>query len=175
MEKEIKLPKSHSEISIETFEKIIDIQTKEYDSEINRCIELVSVMTGLSIDEIEEMDFEELKTLVDEVNQINVINNGSEILTSINIDGVEYGRKETKSFTVKETILFQNIFSKKEVGYLTEIAAVLYHPVIDGEIKTDYSPTAIKERKDKFKDLTMDIISPLLNKLTEFLISKNAK
>lgn len=175
MEKEINLPKSHSEISITTFEKIIDIQTKQYESEINRCIDLASLMTGLSTDEIESMDFEDLKELLNEINSINSLSYGDNLSTKIIVDGVEYARRETKSFTVKETIMFQNIFSEKKEGYLNEIAAVLFHPFIDGEIKFDYSEKAIKERKEKFNSLTMEIVSPLLTKLTDFLISKNAK
>lgn len=173
MEQEINLPKSHSEISIETFEKIIDIQTKEYELEIERYIELASIISGLSIDEIEEMDFEDLKQIIASINEIDMANNNA--VDKITVNDIEYGRKQTKSFSVKETIMLQSIFSKKEVGYLIEIAAVLFHPVIDGEIKTDYSQVAIKERKDKFKDLTMDILSPYLYKLIEFLLSKNAK
>lgn len=173
MEKEIKLPKSHSEISIETFEKIIDIQTKQYESEIERYVELASLITGLSIDEVEELDFDELKVIINHINQIDV--KDGELQEKIIVDGNEFGRKQTKSFTVKETILIQSIFSKKKAGYLNEIAAILFHPFVDGEIKIDYSEKAIEERKLKFKDLTMEIISPYLNKLVEFLISKNAK
>lgn len=171
----IQIPISHSEITNEKFERIIDIYTKEFDSELDRYVSLASVITGLSIDEIEDLDFEQLNDIIFKINQIDILNYESELKEKITIDGVEYGKKSSASFTVKETILLQQIFIKKEIGYLNEILAVIYHPILDGQVKFDYSDKAIAERKDKFKDLTIDIVSPLLKKLTEFLILKNVK
>jgi hypothetical protein len=170
------IEKNYKEIKIEKFEKILNTFLKKYDNELERYIDIASIITNLSIDEIESLDLEELKDIIKDYNSIDVFAwNEDEVIQDFMVDGEKYGRKNTKTFSVKETILFQKLFADKKDGFLIEMVSILFHPIVDGEVKLDYSKESIDSRKEKFKDLNMDIVAPYINKLVSFLQNKNVK
>jgi len=176
-DKQVFIPTSHTQIKLEQFERVIKIFSTEYDFPLQKNIDLAVTLTNLSEDEVEDLEFDDFKTIIQQINEIDVLSFGDVIEPTITIDGVEYGTKITEGeykFTIKETLLLQNLFTKKEDGYLSEVCAIIYHPIVDGKIAFDYSEIAINKRKDIFKDLTINIVGPFLTKLTEFLIAKNA-
>jgi len=171
--KKVIVPKSHREISIPQFEKVMEIYLNNFEFEIERHIQLTEVLTSLTRDEIEEMDLGDLKKLIEQINKIDVTTNSDKIVGEITVSDILFGASTKKEFSVKETMLLQKIFIAKKPGYLSELAAVFYHPIIEGEIKKDYSVEAIQSRKELFANLNMEIIFPLVTKLTKFLTLKN--
>jgi hypothetical protein len=167
----IDIVESQSEINLTQFEKLIELYAKEFDSNIEQSIELLKVVSQLTQDEIESLFISDLNLIMNEVNSINFLDFASAETDTIEINGEIFKSKNQASnykFSVKETMLFQNIFIKKEEGYICEILAIIFHPVIDGEIKYDYSIEGIKTRKDKFKTISIDIVGPFINALNSF-------
>lgn len=176
-DKVITIPSNHKEINVSTFENVINLFKKDYDLEILRNIDLIVALTNLSTEEIEQLDLDLFNEIIDRINEIDVLQFGKNYIPEITVGDEVFGTKAANDdykFNVKETLLLQSLLTKEEEGYLSEICAIIYHPVIDGEIKRDYSDESIKARKDKFKDLTIDIVGPYLTKLNDFLNKKNA-
>lgn len=179
-DKQVIIPTSHTQIKLNSFEKLIHLYSNEasdVETVLQKNIELLVTLSNLTEAEVEELDYADFKSLIQLCNNIDVLSYGDNIIEEFEIDGIKYASRVSEGeykFSVKETLLLQNIFTKKETGYLAEIAAVIYHPIIDGQITFDYSVQSIAQRKAIFNDLTIDVIGPFINKLTEFLISKNA-
>jgi hypothetical protein len=174
--KMVSIPSSHNEITMDVLEKVIEIYSKDYTLPIQRNIDLLVALTTLTEEEVEELDLDTFKMLNREINDMDLLGYGETFIPELNIDGELFGSKVIDNdykFNVKETLLLQELFSSKKSGYLSGICAVVYHPIIDGEIKKDYSPEAIKDRTTKFNKLTIDVVGPFLNKLTTFLLKKN--
>lgn len=176
--KTITLPTTHKEIKLSTLEKVINVYSSEYENELFRNIDLISAYTALPLEEVEEMEIETLKQIIDAINNVDILGFDVNIKDKITINNIEYGCRVSKDneykFTVKETILFQKLFKNKEENYLAKVLAIVYHPIVDGNIQYDYSEDTINKKSLEFADLSIEHIGPFLNKLTEFFIKINA-
>jgi len=174
-EKVITIPSSHKEIKLIQFENLVNIFKKDYQLELLKNIDLVATITNLSVDEVEQLDLDTFNEIIDRINSIDIMDFGKNYMPEINVNGELFGTKaadDDYKFTVKETLSLQALLVDEREGYISEICAIIYHPIVDGVIKKDYSEKAINERKEKFKDLTIDIVGPYLTKLNQFLDKK---
>jgi len=179
MEKEIKLVTDINELSINEFEKLINIFSKQYETKIEEYVDIISVISNLDIDEIENLDIDEFKKLVTIANDIQIQNLNAELISEINIDGVTYKtnvKDNTYKFTVKEITLLQVLLVNQPSNYLADLIAIVFREIdSDGNLINDLSPEAIERRKEKLSTLKMKIIGPYFMSLTNFFLNKDVK
>jgi len=163
------------EVTLSTFDKLINIYSKSYPALLFRNIDLVSAIYNITVEEIENLPISQFKDMVEVASNID-ISLGKDLTKTITVDGVEYGTRaySTNNFTfnVKEVVLLQELFIAKKDSYLAEIAAVLYHPIVDGKLVLNYDEKAILERKFKFLNLPVTAIDGYLSLLTDFIKDK---
>jgi len=171
MEKDLK------KFNINKFQKLVNIYVRHFDFELERQISIISIFTEKSVEEIEELELDEFKKLSSEINDLSFDKFSTEFENEIKINEKIYGSQiKDNSYKpkVKEVYLVNKYINENIDDYLKYIAAIIFQPVIDGELKKDYSTEAIKERADLFdKEITFDTLSPYLNSLSINLMAKN--
>jgi hypothetical protein len=174
--KTIEITSSMDDLTISQFEKLIEIDNKNYDNSIDANIDLLSVISNFTKEEIEEMDINEFKKVINIVEKIDYKNFSKKFINEFEVDGVKFKTKATKkefNFSVKEVMLLKNLVINKESNYLSELIAILFRNVDDnGELINDLSTEAIQERKEKIGDIKMKIVGPYLVALTEFFLKQ---
>jgi hypothetical protein len=174
--KQVEIITSLNELTISQFERIIELNGKQYNTNIESYVDLIEVLTNLSKDEIEVLDINEFKKIVDVIKNIDYKNFDDKFINQIEIDGVKYKTKSNGSeynFSVKEVIILRELIAKDSNHFLQEMIAVLFKNIdSEGNIINDLSPEAIQERKNKIGDIKMEIAGPYLTALSKSLISK---
>jgi len=172
MEKDLK------NFTINKFQKLVNIYVKNFDLEFERQIELISLFTEKSIEEVEELELDDFKALSLELNNISFDSFSTEFKNEIIINGktfISNIQDNQYKAKVKEVYLVNKYINENLDSYLKYIAAIIFLPIDEnGKIIKDYSTEGINERAELFdKELIIDIISPYLNSLSINLIAKN--
>lgn len=174
--KQVEIITSLNDLTISQFEKIIELNEKQYNSSIESYVELMTVLTNLSIDEIESLDINEFKKIVNTIKDIDYKTFDDRFINQIEIDGVIYKTKSNGTdykFSVKEVVLLRELIAKDAYHFLQEMIAILFKNVdADGNIINDLTPQAIQERKDKIGDIKMEIAGPYLTALSKSIIKE---
>ena len=113
--KEFSLPEKWNEITVETYQKITDIDTELRGVFLS--IELVSIVTGLSRDLIDDLDIEDFNLILD---TMNFLNRDVPKLPkkSVKIDGDTYHiKKDFNKFKVGEIASIDMILSEAEGNF----------------------------------------------------------
>lgn len=164
--KQIEIIERLSETKINKFELILLNYYNEFDNEIDRFVNVLSLASNLSIDEVEELDLDLFKDLVTSLN-INDLDESQELpTTDFVFDGITYNRvkniNEVK-LTVKEMRLLQNAISLNKNKFVGILASIIYIPT--GENLTEES---ISKRKEILENnMSMDYIIPFLIKVKD--------
>lgn len=172
--KKVEIITSLNDLTISQFEQLVELNEKEYNTNIESYIDLIAILSNLSIDEIESLDIDEFKKIVDIIKDIDYKTFDEKFINEIEIDGVLYKTKSNGTeynFSVKEVVLLRELIAKDANHFLQEMIAILFKNVdADGNIINDLTPQAIQERKNKIGDIKMDIAGPYLTALSKSLI-----
>jgi hypothetical protein len=172
--KQVEIITSLNDLTISQFEHLVELNNKEYNTNIESYIDLIAILSNLSIDEIESLDIDEFKKIVDVIKDIDYKTFDDKFINQIEIDGVLYKTKSNGTeynFSVKEVVLLRELIEKDANHFLQEMIAILFKNVdADGNIISDLTPQAIQERKNKIGDIKMDIAGPYLTALSKSLI-----
>jgi hypothetical protein len=166
--KEYELRNTISEITIEEFECIMLILSKENENIFTKWMEIVSII-GLDQDVIDNIDVDSFLELTTQF-EFNKID--GEIQKEIEIDGVIYSCYSGDTFKLKMKDLkkIEDII-KKNVYYFSTLCAFLY-------TRKDFSETENLEKehilykKEFFKNQKVELLIPILNVINESLIKK---
>ena len=160
------------DISLDKFKKYQSIATEYKDkNDIDTYIQLVHILTDKSIEEVEEMELDEFKDIVQSIDISEENTTNLPFITKIEIDGKTYIStiKESFNYNVKQISLLTTIVKNNPTNYVTDLAAIVFKPVDDnGNILNDYTEAGINERKKLFNhNVTMNVIVPYLNLLVK--------
>jgi hypothetical protein len=176
--KTIKINEKHIEVATTiddlTLPKLINyIKVNEQTEGLDNTINLLASTTSLSVDEIEDLDIEDFKTLAKSVN----IDEGLDVpyVKTITIDGVDYHSKanienNTFAFTIKETKILKEILEKYKLDYVYYLAPLIFRA--DGET---LSIENIISKVDSFKNIKLSILVPYILYLTKIIENENGK
>jgi hypothetical protein len=171
MEKDLK------KFNIDKFQKLVNIYINEFEFELERQIELISLFTDLSTTEVEEMEFNVFRDYFNEIQKISFDTNTEITTSSITIDGVIYSAEFNGKYKpkVKEMFMINKYINKHKNSYIKYVAAIIFQPINEsGNIIKDYSETGIERRAEIFNtELTIATIQPFLNILSINLMEKN--
>jgi len=157
--KEYKLPESLKDINLEKYLGLVKIINKEYDNEMFKTIEILSVLTEIPVDDIK---YNEISMFIDIQRKLTFLQElpNNDVPESFKIDGVEY--KTIKNPSEVKTGEFIDLHAltkdeKKLYDNLPMILAIFYRPVVDGKRVDDYATADTEKRKELFlKKLTTD-------------------
>ena len=142
------IPDSWSEISIGTYQEIINITTK---SDIVRLKEVIYILTDMDIDKI---PVSEVSVITSHLNWMQTLPDEKQLKKVISIDGVEYGLIEKfESITLGEWIDLEE-YGKDRSNNLHKIFAILYRPIVNGTIEP-YNADTLNDRAAIFEDKLM--------------------
>jgi hypothetical protein len=171
MEKDLK------KFTINKFQKLLNIYVNSFEFEFERQIHLLSLFTEKTIDEVEELELDEFKELSSQINKLQFdsfstdFKNEIKINDKVFVSDIQDNKYKAK---VKEVYLVNKYVNENLDDYLKYIAAIIFKPVVDGNVIKDYSTEGIQERAELFdKEITIDTLSPYLNSLSINLIAKN--
>ena len=124
--------KSWKDINLKQYKKILDITKRELDSDLEKNIAVLSVLTSIPEDKIYDMNLQEVQ---DGLRQISWLteekykyNPNLRNLKKIVIDGEEYEIKPNiNNFTVAQYLDFQHFWEKRE-EYMGNLLAVFIVP-----------------------------------------------
>ena len=164
--RDVEIKTSLSEISLSEFEQCMLIYTKEYKYAIDQYIEIIQVLSDLTVDEIESFEINEFEKLINEI-ELNDFNSYVDVFKNEFIhQGITYKTKATDTtfkFSVKEMFVIQDKLKSKSVDYVSTVAAILFNDV------TVITTEGIKTKQEIFKDvMTMDYIAPYLIQLGQY-------
>lgn len=175
--KEVIITTDLTQLSISEFENAVSIFNKEYSTSIERYIDLIEVMTNLSISEIEDLDIFDFKKIIDVIETIKFHDFEKKFINEIQIGGVTYKSKSTDSeykFSVKEMFIINDVIVKNPENYLLDLISIIFKEVdAEGKIVGNLEPESIAKRKEIFKDIKMDIVGPYLISLSEYFLSNS--
>ncbi len=168
--KSIEILTELSEINISQFEKVMDIYKKKYDTEYERDIDIITILSELSVDEIESLDLDIFDSINKTINIQNfeILNTNSKIINEINVNGITYKSRAIDNkfiFSVKEFLSIKNKLKESIDTVVLDVALIVFKP-INSDINID------TVREDFKSGITMDIMSPYLMILSDYLDSK---
>jgi len=172
--KDVQIKTSLDEVTIKNFEDLLTVSTSEnYEDEIERRIDLIHMLTNLSIDDIENLDLEDFKKINSDVFMLG-LEDGSTKKDIFEFEGKVYKTRnpiETFKLNIREIMLLKNQVKKGTVSYLSKLAAIIYSEVLeDGTLNKDGSPEVIDKKADIFGDnMTMNYISEYLLSISKYL------
>ena len=163
---------SMSELSVSDLEKCIkNFNAKEKDN-IERYIDLLTILTPMSTEEVEDLDIDDFKILAELIDVSDFDIKSKVFINKIEVDGIKYMTKSdgtSYSFNVKEVFSIQKYLKNEE--YILYFAAIIFRPVDEnGKISNDFSNEEIMSRKELFKNINVDVVLPYLMSLSKFII-----
>lgn len=176
MIKKVNVVSDINELSITDFERLVYIFNKTYESKIEQYVDIIEVISSLNKDEIENMDINEFKKLIEISEKIKTQDLTKTKRNKLIVDGITYKTNYTNGeykFTVKEITLIQKAIANNPNQYLAEFIAIVFKNVDEnGNTINDLSSEAIANRKEKLKNIKMKLIGPYFNSLTKFLFKE---
>jgi hypothetical protein len=181
-EKEVFIKDSLQNVTIADFEKLLTItNVNKYEDEIDKQVEILSVLTNLNIDELESLELADFLELNNYINKLNLndfnLNENQGINDFIFINKIYRAKSLPKDFklNVKEMKIIKNEVKISELGYLSKLAAIIYRDVLnDDSLDNDLTDETILYKSNIFKDnMTMDFIAPYLLTITDYLLEND--
>lgn len=177
--KKIVLNSNVKDITIDNLNKIMSLNTKIYQDDVDKIFDIISILYNLTKDEIEDLDYEVYLKLT---KSINTINDYSDVDTlsfenTFTFDGVTYKTNavnDTYKFKLREVLKLEEVMKEKPNDYISTLAGILYIEVDeDGNFIGDSKPSSISKRAKIFEEhMTVNYIMFYLTKLTEYLQKK---
>lgn len=150
--KKYDLPKSWSDIPVNTYLELVKIIDKEFENEMAKTVNILSVLTGIPVDVINKNELSYFIEIQRKLSYLNVMP-GKEMVKRFVIDGITYETVfNPNEITTGEFIDLNGLTSDNDKIYenIPTLLAVFYRPVIDGKRTKDYSIIDVEERKKIF-------------------------
>lgn len=167
--------KNTNTLKIKEFKQFYSIiNTTQIDDIDNQLLQM-SIITGLSIDELENLDLDEYKAIGQKAYETFNVDLNTSLIKSIMIDGQEYGVSLKDNGDAKITLKdIQTIKAKVDVtdelnfiNNLDLFAAILFKPIINGKVIDDDS---LIERAQIFNEnMNIEVVYPYMLKVVEKL------
>jgi hypothetical protein len=159
---------SIEEITIREMKRCEELLSGDTDN-INNNVEVLSLLTNLSIEEIEDLQMSELNEIIELIAKQEFTSEGISFKNRFEIDGITYMNKSTEgniNFTVKEIFTLKEHYKCNKINSMSDVAAILFREMdTDGNISRDLSYEAVDKRKELFIDMTIDIILPYITEI----------
>ena len=144
------IPENWSDVNLDLLMKISDLEKLNFDSHYERSLFVVSVMTGMTKDQLEELPLIDFNFLVNEFSWITNMPD-SKLDSEINIDGVVYVPVKLEKITTGEMISLEVLQKDNATSNIPKIAAVLIRPLKDGRIEKLRDLEDINNRAEIFR------------------------
>jgi len=160
------LPRSWNDVTVEQFRELKSLDNEDFDSLFSRELEYVSILTDTDIEELEDMDIDELTTVISELKFIkkSPTNQFKRELTY-------YKYKGCDSLTLGEFIDLEHYFANDYIINLPTICAILYRKhtinIWDVEVVEPYKFNPL-DRVDKFNELPISHVYGITNDYLKF-------
>lgn len=108
--------KSFKDINLKDYKKIVEINTRELDSDLEKDIAVLAVLCDCSEDDIYNMPLMELKSLLKQMEWVKEYKYtpANKLPNKLKIDGIEYTiNPDLNKFTVAQYMDFQNFWDKR--------------------------------------------------------------
>ena len=155
---EVKL--SDEIITIKKFYEIAKNKKNGYNDLDSRIL-FLSIVTGYSVDYLENLEINKLKKLAKKVSKISLGVNPKKFISSFTLDGVEYCAKKNENntpiLTVNHGVALKKYINCKEEMTLNKFAAIFYL-----EYGGDLSDESIEKRAKIFENLPIIYVVPFL-------------
>ena len=122
--------KSFKDINLKDYKKIVEISTRELDSDLEKDIAVLAVLCDCNEDDIYNMPLNELKSLLNQIEWVTGYNYtpANKLPNKLKIDGIEYTiNPDINKFTVAQYMDFQNFWDKRN-EYMGNLLAVFIIP-----------------------------------------------
>lgn len=108
--------KSYKDVNLKEYKKIVEINNRELDSNIEKDIAVLSVLLGVEESEVYNLPIVELRSLLEQIKWVYdyAFKPTGKLANKIKIDGEEYiVNPDLNSFTVSQYMDFQNFWDKR--------------------------------------------------------------
>lgn len=108
--------KSFKDINLKEYKKIVEINNRELDSNLEKDIAVLSVLLGVEESEVYNLSIVELRSLIEQINWVYQYDfkPTGKLVNKLKIDGIEYTvNPDINSFTVSQYMDFQNFWDKR--------------------------------------------------------------
>ena len=151
------IPENYSELSLGRFMKVSEINQADYKSPTQWTVELVATLIGCPADNLYELPFGDLNSLLEEFKWITTMPDKKKV-KDIVIDDVKYVVKPNTQLTTGEWISIESFLTddmKNEKNFHL-VLAIMLRPEVDGKIKPlENIFDEIVERANIFKEKLM--------------------
>ena len=168
--KEFEAKNQPSEILISDFEKISTILNDISRDEIDKYIEIFSIL-GIPEEIIDNMDYDEFVAVIKTMQDNFVID--SSFKKEFEINGYTYRAYDGDEFKlkVKEMSLIETYVKKNETKFIGEMMAIIFKRT-DLSKTEHFEPAHIKHKADLFREyLSAEIALPYVGLLSQKLLS----
>lgn len=148
------------DITIDNYEKYLLLLSDETKDGLEKKIYAISLFSNLSIEDVGDMDIKDFKKLTKKLESINFYS--KKIKPEITIDGVTYKSLSTSNevkLNVKESFMIKETLENGVFPSPSHLMAILYRPTNNLD---DYSIEGINQRKELFKNVSVEYILPYL-------------
>lgn len=160
-----------SELTLDQFTNLNKLILNNFET-IEDKLALVAIVTKQTLDEAEDMELSEFNEILKTFNIYDEDAISLPLKTEFEIDGIKFksSDKDTFSFNIKQITLSDALIKREPVNFLPELSAIIFKQVgEDGKVIRDYTEEGIAKRTKLFNEkLTLDIILPYLQRLTEY-------
>lgn len=108
--------KTYKDINLKEYKKIVEINNRELDSNLEKDIAVLSVLLGVEESEVYNLSIVELRSLIEQINWVYEYDfkPTGKLVNKLKIDGIEYTvNPDINSFTVSQYMDFQNFWDKR--------------------------------------------------------------
>lgn len=108
--------KSYKDVNLKEYKKIVEINNRELDSNLEKDIAVLSVLLGVEESEVYNLPIVELRSLLEQIKWVYEYDfkPTGKLANKIKIDGEEYiVNPDLNSFTVSQYMDFQNFWDKR--------------------------------------------------------------
>lgn len=108
--------KTYKDINLKDYKKIVEINNRELDSNLEKDIAVLSVLLGVEESEMYNLPIVELRSLIEQINWVYEYDfkPTGKLVNKLKIDGIEYTvNPDINSFTVSQYMDFQNFWDKR--------------------------------------------------------------
>lgn len=108
--------KTYKDINLKEYKKIVEINNRELDSNLEKDIAVLSVLLGVEESEVYNLSIVELRSLIEQINWVYEyeFKPTGKLVNKLKIDGIEYTvNPDINSFTVSQYMDFQNFWDKR--------------------------------------------------------------
>lgn len=152
-------PEVWSEVILDKFIQITEIKTDDLD-EIEKNLQILSVLTGIPFEEIDELPYTEYARLASICHFI-FYDDKAPVKREFTIDNIDYVMiDDITKITTAEFVDMDSILANKEttISNLHIFLAILYRPKVNGKIEK-YNSDSVAERAEIFRNkLTCDYV-----------------